>query len=163
MLTWKDVCEDPNLADLPYKIELTGSGRITMSPHRSKHSLLQSRIEALMHRLLKGGEPMPECPVDTADNTKQVDVAWASCEKITRHEESISWPEAPEICVEVVSPSNSFPELERKIVLYFERGAIECWICKASGEMAFYSPAGKLPRSAICPAFLPKVERPDTE
>lgn len=161
MLTWKDVCEDRNLANLPYKIELSGSGKIIMSPHRSKHSLLQSRIEALMRRLLKGGEPMPECPVDTADNTKQVDVAWASHEKIARYEESVSWPEAPEVCVEVVSPSNSFAELERKIALYFERGAVECWICKASGEMTFYSAEGKLPQSKFCPAFPLKVERPN--
>ena len=45
---------------------------------------------------------------------------------------------APEICVEVFSPSNSVAEIEGKILLYFERGAQECWTCDGTGVMTFF-------------------------
>ncbi len=32
MLTWEDLCNDKRLVDLPFKIELTGRGKIIMSP-----------------------------------------------------------------------------------------------------------------------------------
>ena len=41
---------------------------------------------------------------------------------------------APEICVEVLSPSNSKPEMEEKRALYFEAGAQEVWICGLDGK-----------------------------
>ncbi len=31
-LSWKEVCEAPNLQDLPYKIETNDRGEIVMSP-----------------------------------------------------------------------------------------------------------------------------------
>ncbi|WP_262507540.1 hypothetical protein [Salinibacter altiplanensis] len=31
-LSWKEVCEAPNLQDLPYKIETNDRGQIVMSP-----------------------------------------------------------------------------------------------------------------------------------
>lgn len=159
MLTWPIVCRDSRLADLPYKIELTAGGKIVMSPHHSKHAIRQGNIEAHLRDLMTGGQAFPECPVDTADNTKQVDVVWASDEKIARFDEEFSWPEAPEICVEVVSPSNTFAELSRKMALYFERGAIECWICSSAGEMSFFSSEGPLEHSRLCPQFPVKIGR----
>ena len=107
MLTWKDLCDDPRLAGLPYKIELSGTERIIMSPQRSKHSVLQGRISALLNELMSGGEAFPECPLDTDDNTKVVDVVWASTAMVQKFVEELSWPEAPQICIEVASPSHS--------------------------------------------------------
>mgnify|MGYP001313879954 CR=1 FL=1 len=36
---------------------------------------------------------------------------------------------APEICLEILSPSNSIVEMEMKRALYFEAGAREVWEC----------------------------------
>jgi Uma2 family endonuclease len=59
---------------------------------------------------------------------------------------------APEVCVEVLSPSNSEPEMNEKRALYFEAGAHEVWICRRDGKMEFYTPdlAGS---SRLCPLF----------
>ena len=152
-MNWQEVCEDKSLADLPYKIELNRQGQIIMSPVRSKHSIFQGRIERHLNSLLKGGEAFPECAVDTADGTKVPDVVWASSSKLRRYFELSSWPESPEICIEVMSPANTEEEMTSKRRLYFERGAVEVWICLEEGKMTFYSAAGQISKSVLCPAF----------
>lgn len=158
MLTWKDVVDDPRLADLPFKIELTGAGRIVMSPPRSKHSLLSSRIAQLLQRHCKGGVGFTECPVDTDDNTKVIDAVWAPRSMVNEYQDELSWPVAPPICVEVVSPSNTRKELREKIRLYFARGAKECWICDESGGMTFFNADGQQPASALCPKLPVRIK-----
>jgi Uma2 family endonuclease len=111
-MNWQQVCEDKNLADLPYKIELNRHGQILMSPARSKHSIFQGRIQRHLNALMKGGEAFPECALDTSDGTKVPDVVWASEAKLQKHFDLASWPEAPEICVEVLStptPTKRWP------------------------------------------------------
>ncbi len=153
MLTWKDVVDDPVLADLPYKIELAGSGRIVMCLTQSRHSISRGQISAVLTRLMRRGSAFPGCPVDTDDNTKVIDVVWASRDMIKRYADELSWPVAPPICLEVVSPSNTRKELREKIRLYFPRGAQECWICDQNGAMSFFTAAGQQPASALCPKF----------
>ncbi|HEX6566206.1 MAG TPA: Uma2 family endonuclease, partial [Chthoniobacterales bacterium] len=62
---------------------------------------------------------------------------------------------APEICVEVLSPSNTPSAIEEKRALYFGAGAKEVWICKENGKLEFYCQI--LPdtptRSQLCPDF----------
>ena len=65
---------------------------------------------------------------------------------------------APEICVEVISPSNSMEEMFERRRLYFEKGAVEFWLCDEKGRMAFYDAAGPIPRSNLCPQFMNQVE-----
>jgi hypothetical protein len=73
--------------------------------------------------------------------------------------ERVSFPRAPEVCVEVRSPRNSEAELREKAALYFDAGAVEVWVCGESGVMTFWlataeSPA---PASRIFPDFPPQV------
>jgi Uma2 family endonuclease len=67
---------------------------------------------------------------------------------------------APEICVEVLSPSNTVKEIEEKTVLYFEAGASEVWICDEGGSIRFHfrTPPTIRPRSELCPRFPHVVE-----
>ena len=37
-------------------------------------------------------------------------------------------PDAPEICIEVISPSNALPKLKKKMEAYLTAGAVEAWI-----------------------------------
>jgi hypothetical protein len=37
--------------------------------------------------------------------------------------------------------------------LYFERGAIEFWVCGFHGEMTFFDHAGEIPESRLCKDF----------
>ena len=51
---------------------------------------------------------------------------------------------APEICVEILSPSNTQPEINEKRALYFDAGATEVWICNLNGSMSFNFRVGNL-------------------
>jgi Uma2 family endonuclease len=157
-LTWEEVCADPRLNDLPFKIELNRFNQIVMAPAHARHSRLQTRISRMLDRLMKNGESIVELAVDTADNTKVPDVVWASRAALKRHEKESSWSAAPEICVEVLSPSNTRDEIEFKRGLYFERGAQEVWTCDFKGAMTFHGPEGALARSVLCPKFPVRVK-----
>jgi Uma2 family endonuclease len=67
---------------------------------------------------------------------------------------------APEICVEVLSISNTPAEIAEKIALYFEAGAQEVWTCDQDGtlEFRFSTPPEVRQASEICPKF-PSVIR----
>jgi hypothetical protein len=62
--------------------------------------------------------------------------------------------QAPEICIEVISPGNSEEEIREKMALYFDAGAQEVWVCAIFGAMKSYEPGGvALDRSRLCPKF----------
>ena len=65
---------------------------------------------------------------------------------------------APEICVEVVSPSNSSLEIDEKITLYLAKGAQEMWVCDGHGQMTFHDHSGELAKSKMFPRFPQKIE-----
>src|SRR6266567_7701452 len=77
-MNWLEVCEDKRLQNLPYKIELNRWGKIEMSPHRREHSLFQGEIAYLLRNLLPNGLALSECAIETMENVKVADVAWAS-------------------------------------------------------------------------------------
>ena len=157
-LTWEELCADPSLQDLPYRIELNGLNQIVMSPLHFRHGRYQGKIYNLLSRLLPGGEPSVETAVSTSDNVKVPDVIWADNEFIQRYADAYATPTAPQICIEVLSPANSVREIEQKRLLYFEAGAREVWLCDLQGEMEFHAPAGRMERSALCPEFPARIQ-----
>src|SRR5438132_13758080 len=72
------------------------------------------------------------------------------------------FPQAPELCVEILSPSNTKAEIEEKTALYFDAGAREVWICSPSGTMQFLSlgRARPLKGSQLCPKFPKRIKLP---
>ena len=107
------------------------------------------------------GTVLTECPISTADGVKAADVAWASNECMDELGEQVCFSRAPEICVEIISPSNTEAEIQEKMVLYFDAGAKEVWLCKNSGAMAFFGAktAQPLRTSRVCSAFPKQVKR----
>lgn len=157
--TWEAICADPHLRDLPFKIELNRYNQIVMSPANTFHSRYQTKILFLLQRLLKGGEGIVELAILTSDNVKVPDVVWASKQTFKAHEqEGSNWSSPPELCVEVMSPSNSRAEIEDKRARYLEGGAREVWVCGLDGTMRFFSEAGESERSALCPKFPLKIK-----
>ena len=152
-MNWEQLCDDPALENLPYRVELTRHSQLVMSPHRSYHSILQSRIIRHLSHLLPKGEAMPECPIGVDGGTVVADVAWASSEKVERNFDLPAWQESPEIVVEVLSPSNAVAEIRQKREAVFLRGAKEFWVCDQKGQMQFFTPEGQVASSRICPAF----------
>jgi len=65
------------------------------------------------------------------------------------------FPHAPEIGVEVLSPSKTEAEIDEKIALYFDAGASEVWLCAQDGVIRFFT--FETPRAAraskLCPRF----------
>ena len=156
-MKWPDVCADPSLQDLPYKIELNAQGQIIMSPHKPIHSGFQGAIQRLLLAFKPDGYILPEVAVDTDDGTKTLDVAWVSPEAYEREIEKDAFGRAPEICIEVVSPTNTMAEMEQKKNLYLKRGALEVWICQADGRMIFFDATGQVEASRLCPEFPRRV------
>jgi Uma2 family endonuclease len=66
------------------------------------------------------------------------------------HAGAIALEEAPELCIEVVSPSNSRKELQEKTEAFFAAGAKEVWIVyPQSKRCEFYGPQGLMERSGF--------------
>src|ERR1041385_462590 len=110
---WAELLADPALAKIEGRIETDRHGQIIMSPPPApSHGSLQLEIGHLLRDLMPSGRPLTECPISTADGVKAADVAWASSESMRRLGNRACFLEAPEICVEVLSPSNTKPEIE---------------------------------------------------
>jgi len=152
-MKWADVLADKSLSDLPYKIELNEKGKIEMSPASNRHGKLQARIIQHLNALMKSGEAFPECSIATSQNVKVADAVWQSDAHFSTHGDATPYAVAPEIVVEIVSPSNSSYEITTKKQLYFAAGAIEVWICNDAGELSFYNANGQIDRSNLCPDF----------
>ena len=108
--------------------------------------------------MLPRGRAIPQCGVQTDDGTKQPDVVWVSHEQWRAQHDEASFSTAPEICVEILSPSNSRREIERKCQLYLDAGALEVWVCDADGEMAYFNADGPLTQSRLCPEFPARLD-----
>jgi len=155
---WQELTADPELARLPHRVETDRFGRVIMSPPPLfEHTRRASQIIHRLAELLPSGLALSETPVSTADRVKVTDAAWISAEYV---EELSGDPppalvRAPEICVEVVLPSNSPEEMAEKRELYLEAGAAEVWICELDGQMRFYC-RGELSESSVLCSGFPK-------
>ncbi|MGG6266712.1 Uma2 family endonuclease [Leptolyngbya sp. AN03gr2] len=158
-MRWQDVLNDPNLQDLPFKIELNQWGQVVMSPAKPKHNIYQGIIQNRLNALLTGGLALPELAIQTADGVKVADVVWASNARLDQLEEEEVASIAPEICIEVKSGSNTIEEMLTKKNLYLEAGAIEAWLCDQAGNLKFFDRTGELERSRIVPDFPDRIQR----
>jgi Uma2 family endonuclease len=143
------------LRDLPFKIETNRYGTIMMSPAKGWHSDRQAEIQYILVKLLPHGRTLPEVPVQTTDGVKVADVGWFTMGRLTPIRRETVYPIAPEICVEVLSRSNSREEMIDKMKLYFAAGASEVWLCGEEGEMEFFTSAipQAVAASLLCPDF----------
>lgn len=132
-LQWADVMANPYLKDLPFKIELNKWGRIEMSPASNQHGLVQVQVAKELDQR-PGGKVLVECSIQTSDGVRVADVAWISDERLARFADATPYPGAPEICVEVMSPTNSWAEMHFKAGLYLEAGASEVWVATLDGQ-----------------------------
>jgi Uma2 family endonuclease len=150
---WDEVLADPELRKFSGRVETDRHGRILMSPPPApRHGRLQGKIVGLLLQMGPHGETVPECPVSTSDGIRGVDVAWVSEARWREAGNRSCLLRAPEVCVEVISPSNSEEEIAEKMALYFDAGASEVWICGIFGKMTFFGPT-PLERSILFPEF----------
>jgi Uma2 family endonuclease len=152
-MEWAEVLKNPLLQNLPFKIELNKFGKLLMSPASNRHGILQSKVIIGISKNRTDGEIITECSINTSDGVKVADVAWASDEFISEFGYKTPYEKAPELCVEVVSPSNSPEELHEKIDLYLAKGAVEVWTVSEDGIMNVHNNTGEAKRSALVKRF----------
>ncbi len=157
---WDELVADHHWAKVEGRIETDRHGRVIMSPPPApRHGNLQSEIVHLLRTVMTGGRTITECPISTADGVKAADVAWATEQRWAELGNRACFVDSPEICVEVMSPSNTEEEIREKMALYFHAGAKEVWICGTLGAMTFYEAASQpMPASRLCPAFPTQID-----
>jgi len=155
LLRWEELQNDSSFQGFEGRIETDRHGRVIMSPPPSRfHGNFQSQIVHKLIELIGKGEVVTECPISTEDGVKSADVAWLSPELSRKTADQGCLEVAPEICVEVISPSNTDAEMNEKTALYFAAGAKEVWHCEKDGRLRFFvSPTEEKSASAICPGF----------
>jgi Uma2 family endonuclease len=160
---WAELLADRDLARFEGRIETDRHGQIIMSPPPApSHGSLQLEIGHLLRQLMPDGRTLTECPISTADGVKAADVAWVSPERMRELGNQVCFPKAPDVCVEVLSPSNSQAEMREKMALYFDAGAREVWLCSEKGAVSFFGPGTghSLSISEICPQFPQQIDLP---
>ncbi len=149
VLRWTEVINDPALRNLPYKLELNAWGKIEMSSASNRHGRLQALIAAELLRQLPHGTVINEASILTDIGVRVPDVVWCSPEFFHLHREVTPYPNAPEICVEIVSPSNSVAELREKTRAYLAARAKEVWQVSEEGAVHYYDRQGEKSASAF--------------
>ena len=154
---WDEVTADPSLRDLPYKVETNAQGQIILSPHKNRHSDLQTAVFHLLQQHAPDGHISVEYALATFRGVKAPDVVWMS---VGRREEMRETGDpstlAPEICVEITSASNTEDEMQEKRALYREIGAEEVWVVEEESIRFFGEEERE--RSEIAPDCPPAVQ-----
>jgi len=152
-MQWQEVIDNPYLKNLPFKIELNRWGRIEMSPASNRHALLQSRLAQWIRAAMNHGETLTQASVQTSDGVRVPDVVWASAAFLAEQDFKTPFSQAPVICVEIISPSNSRLEMLDKIRLYLEAGATEVWLVSETGQLEVEDADGARGDSRLLPGF----------
>ena len=114
-----------------------------MSPTSFQHSLTQGYIATELGKRLTGGSVLIELAILTDIGVRVPDVAWGSDAYIESQKSSTPATKAPEICVEVLSPSNSDIEIREKTRAYLAAGAKEVWIFDEGGAWHVFDAQGR--------------------
>lgn len=153
---WSALLLDEELARWQGRVETDRQGHVLLNPPESSdHGGCQADVCCLLKELLPSGRVSGACPISTRDGVKIADAAWISGEKLARIGRKVCLTEAPEVCVEILSPSNTKREMAEKMAFYFAAGAEEVWFCDRTGRMTFFigpESTGEA-ASGICPAF----------
>lgn len=149
LLRWDEMLRDPSLQDLPYKIELNSWGKVEMSPASNRHGRLQAAICADFARQLPRGAAISECSIFTRIGIRVPDVVWASSEFMAAYGEITPYMRAPEICIEIISPSNVDAELKEKTSAYLAAGAQEVWLVSEEGAIRCFTLDGETAKTGF--------------
>lgn len=146
-MQWSEVVSNPLLQNLPFKIELNQFGQLLMSPVSNLHGRIKVRLAAALLNEMPKGEVITGCSIETSDSVKVADVVWASAAFIAEYGYSTPYIKAPELCIEIVSPSDSKQEMALKTELYLARGAQEVWIVHEGAEIDIFTHTRQLTKS----------------
>lgn len=117
------------------KQELVHGVIITMAPPSFIHGMVQLAIGSILRtfaRQAKLGRVTTESGLITEeepDTVRGPDVAFWSFKRLPASQVPIVYAEVPaDLCVEVISPSNSREKMNRKVREYFASGVQQVWV-----------------------------------
>ncbi len=117
------------------KLELVKGEIVAMPPTGYEHGQVQANVAFLIMAFLKTnpiGRVVIESGVITErgpDTVRGPDISYYSIEKVPRDRRIVGYHELPpDLCVEVLSPSNTKKQLRDKIKEYFTAGVRMVWV-----------------------------------
>lgn len=159
---WAELSVDPLWADIEGKIETDRYGQIIMNPPADpSHGGKQAELTVMLSKHAPAGKIIVECPISTSEGVKVPDLVWGSKKRLGSIGGKSAFTAAPEICIEVLSPSNTRNEIEEKRRLYFEAGAEEVWLCESGGRLRFFlkaAPSRAARQSVLCAGMPMRLE-----
>jgi Uma2 family endonuclease len=129
LMTLEEFAQLPEVEGCRY--ELRHGECVTLAPPQYKHSLVQQKMMLLLQSAAGdagsafvelGFRPLPE------HEFRYADVAWASKQRAEAQDPNSYFRGAPDLVVEVLSPSNTVAEVIEKEKLCLENGAREFWV-----------------------------------
>jgi len=146
---WQQLADNRVVAAIPCKVELNEKGAIEVSPPTIRHAFIQAFLTCELARQRPDGTTLTECTVETDIGMRVPDVAWVSQELMERHRNEKEFRVAPDLCVEVLSPTNTRIEMTEKTAAYLAAGAKEVWVVDENGIPEIYTNAGRVSASTL--------------
>ena len=146
---WQQLASNPLVAAIPFKVELNEKGAIEVSPPTTRHALLQAFLAGELQRQRPEGTTFTECPVETDIGVRVPDVVWASPEFMQRHGTESEFRAGPDLCAEVLSPTNTRAEIAEKVAAYLAAGAREVWVVGDDGVPEIHGGDGRIGTSTL--------------
>ncbi|HEX8148127.1 MAG TPA: Uma2 family endonuclease [Pyrinomonadaceae bacterium] len=118
------------------RLELIRGELRVMSPSKPLHGIVCARIAAALINFVEATDLGVVFGAETGfvverdpDSVLGADAAFVSHERLAAVEDIDKFfPTAPDLAVEVMSPSNTAREMEKKVALYFAAGARAVWV-----------------------------------
>ena len=166
MATLTDLISVEQFRELPkggeFAYELHDGRVVAVTRPKPRHWKLQSRLRRLLEPKLKAfGEVEVEVPYRPVDefNLRAADVAVISHERWDAIDPDDDLRGAPELVIEIKSPSNTKRQLQELVRLCLANGAFECWILDGKqktvsvnhrdGSVVLYGPGSNIPLTAF--------------
>jgi Uma2 family endonuclease len=159
------------------RLELVRGELKVMSPSKPLHGIICARIAAELSNFVREHDLGVVVGAETGfiverdpDTVLGVDAAFISHERLSTIEDLDKFaPFAPDLAVEVLSPSNTRREMEEKVALYFGAGARAVWVFDPKKRTAavYASPSDvhvlnepeTLEGGEVLPGFTPDLAR----
>jgi Uma2 family endonuclease len=143
---WQSLAADPESPDY---FELDQFGELILSPKPTTgHQRVASAIARALTSQL-GGEGVTDVSVLTDRGVRAPDVVWMPADRWAACKGQSPLEVVPDVCVEVLSPSNTRQEIEMKVGAYLRGGAHEVFVVGLKGEIEIFGPRGKLEASTL--------------
>jgi Uma2 family endonuclease len=143
---WQVLAADP---ETPDHFELDQFGELILSPKPTTgHQTIAAEV-ALQTNLQLGRLAVGEVSVLTDRGIRVPDVVWMPAERWAACRTQSPLEVVPDVCVEVLSPSNTRQEIEMKIGAYLRGGAREVIVVGLKGEIEIFGSRGKRETSAL--------------